>query len=69
MKDWISVEDRLPEKQACYLCWVENQSIKISDGYDLKINDGYNLIIWDNGFEPECGIVTHWLDLNPPEGK
>lgn len=66
MKDWISVNDRLPEKDVNVLCYTHGD---IVEGY---------LCSNDNVFKPEIDCigymqndvmvidVTHWMPLPEP---
>jgi len=68
MSDWIDINDRLPENNGRYLCWIshkqsmiETQQPKVKllrDGiFGCRVIGGYR----------EC--VTHWMLLpEPPKG-
>jgi hypothetical protein len=59
--DWISVEDRLPDKEIYVLCHYQNEVIKPIDvGF-------YSLLVkmWNVGYL-KSGIVTHWMPLPEP---
>ena len=56
--EWISVEDRLPEAEGCYWCYLPNgkyiQQVVIMYWPDYGFNSGY---------------VTHWMPLPEPPTK
>ena len=57
---WISVKDRLPEKDGDYLVY---STFELVDR--LRFFDG---VWWDYGAECQPGVVTHWMPLpEPPE--
>ena len=82
MQEWISVDDRLPEKDGAYLVTTnsfgDRQSVKLrwfaKDGENI---DAYDLAgqkdVWYL-YDIECGYVsiktvTHWMPLpQPPKG-
>lgn len=70
-KEWISVEDRLPEDTGCYLCFTNDQQIMVchvaANGWWSKVPDascygdmGNNVTIDSKEVERE---VTHWQPL------
>ncbi|AUR95339.1 protein of unknown function DUF551 [Vibrio phage 1.205.O._10N.222.51.A7] len=65
---WISVEDKLPEKEGKYLCAFSDGTIET---YDFeKLDDGrYGITDVGMGFEAtNKWHVTHWMPLpNNPE--
>lgn len=77
--EWISVKDRLPEKNGTYLCCEFNKYIDIlyfvNDFEPLKSKEGWNCIEEVVGFyEPSNYVyskvtylrvksVTHWMPL------
>ena len=83
VQEWISVKDRLPEKDGAYLVTTnsfgDRQSVKLrwfaKDGENV---DAYDLAgqkdVWYL-YDIECGYVsidsvTHWMPLpDPPKGK
>ena len=83
VQEWISVKDRLPEKDGAYLVTTNSfgnrQSVKLrwfaKDGENV---DAYALAgqkdVWYL-YDIECGYVsinsvTHWMPLpEPPEGE
>ena len=83
VQEWISVDDRLPEKDGAYLVTTnsfgDRQSVKLrwfaKDGENV---DAYDLAgqkdVWYL-YDIECGYVsiktvTHWMPLpEPPKGK
>jgi len=55
--EWVSVEERLPEKSGTYLIHVAPHWTGTCGYY----NDG-------SGWKPGEGVVTHWMPLpGPPE--
>ena len=83
VQEWISVKDRLPEKDGAYLVTTnsfgDRQSVKLrwfaKDGENV---DAYDLAgqkdVWYL-YDIECGYVsiktvTHWMPLpEPPKGE
>ena len=83
VQEWISIKDRLPEKDGAYLVTTnsfgDRQSVKLrwfaKDGEDV---DAYDLAgqkdVWYL-YDIECGYVsiktvTHWMPLPlPPKGE
>ena len=83
VQEWISVDDRLPEKDGAYLVTTnsfgDRQSVKLrwfaKDGENV---DAYDLAgqkdVWYL-YDIECGYVsinsvTHWMPLpQPPKGE
>ena len=83
VQEWISVKDKLPEKDGAYLVTTnsfgDRQSVKLrwfaKDGENV---DAYDLAgqkdVWYL-YDIECGYVsiktvTHWMPLpEPPKGK
>ena len=83
VQEWISVKDRLPEKDGTYLVTTnsfgDRQSVKLrwfaKDGENI---DAYDLAgqkdVWYL-YDIECGYVsiktvTHWMPLpQPPKGE
>lgn len=78
---WISVKDRLPEKEGKYMVYKESECFKSTstawfsldlhefDEYDFpnKHRPGWNNYDSECGYYEECG-VTHWMPLpEPPE--
>lgn len=60
--NWISVEDRLPEKDQDVLYFFEVTGVH--SGKYLGIHDGYECFGGDKGWL--CGDVTHWQPLPAP---
>ncbi len=61
--EWISVKDRLPEKEGTYLTYTENEQIHI-DCFCIYPNHGTKFFVGGNG------KVTHWMPLpEPPKGE
>ena len=72
MQKWISVTERLPEKDGEYLVRLGDKSIFNAE-YESKFGSfGYWLsIMWDEDADwfPYVG-VTHWMPLpEPPKGE
>ena len=80
---WISVDDRLPEKDGKYLVWFGKNVVKqyakvISFAKDGDTVDTYDLHdkknVWFY-YDSECGYlachdVTHWMPIpHPPKGE
>ena len=83
VQEWVSVDDRLPEKDGAYLVTTnsfgDRQSVKLrwfaKDGENV---DAYDLAgqkdVWYL-YDIECGYVsiktvTHWMPLpQPPKGE
>ena len=61
MSEWISVEDRLPEKDGYYICALRDNIVK---PYVLRVqfcNDRFIISEWH---EKNTGRkVTHWMPL------
>ena len=65
MNNWISVEDRLPEKGQYVAVWVVPYANPSSAFW---ANSSY----WNNQFEikGESGLyknVSHWMEVEPPK--
>lgn len=57
-QEWISVEDRLPERKGRYLVYIPNEQLICCMYYDRDAS-----VYGDNG-------VTHWMPLpEPPKMK
>lgn len=75
--EWISIKDRLPEKDGRYLCYRRSY---VGDGsycdilrygtiYDSGKRRTFYFFDSDYG-DVEAGNVTHWMELpEPPEGE
>jgi hypothetical protein len=78
MNKWISVKDRLPDKNGKYLCYCGESFIKTTDIYsfakNLKKVDKYDFRDKKAGwysYDSEWGYfersgVTHWMPLPEP---
>ena len=56
---WISVEDRLPEREGKYLTYTTRGTIEISSFYPFYLNDKPQVDYW----------ITHWMPLpEAPKG-
>ena len=72
VQEWISVKDRLPEKDGEYLVRFVNKEIQNAE-YESKCGGFGNwlAIMWDEDADwfPYAGI-THWMPLpKPPKGE
>jgi hypothetical protein len=78
MSDWISVEDRLPEKDERVLVWLPENEQTLDDGifdiayFEIKEDEEP---VWriENGpgiYSLSSNDVTHWMPLpGPPNEK
>ncbi len=71
-REWISVEDRLPDFDVPVLCCFEHYHVK-TPRLDVLIridDDDREWLVWDLGdFLPELSMdynVTHWMPLPKP---
>lgn len=63
--EWISVKDRLPEKDQDVLCYSNKNG-----GYKFFGYRGYISGEWMEGGVLHIGDVTHWMPLpKPPKGE
>ena len=83
VQEWISVYDRLPEKDGEYLVWLGNSAVKqhteiLSFAKDGDTVDEYDLHNEKNVWfydDFECGYlvchdVTHWMQIpQQPKGE
>ena len=82
MGNWISVEDRLPEKKGDYLVCTKNNDIKVMPFFIERNTSsavyGKGFCIWvrgrrtnDDDWWKPVGYVTHWMPLPelPKEGE
>lgn len=80
-QEWISVKDRLPEEDGCYLTYASDSTAGFvvtfrfaEDGESVDEEDLYRLKnVWydygEYGYYPIEGI-THWMPLpEPPKGE
>lgn len=70
MTEWISVKDKLPEENGCYLCWYEYFRYGHYNRMYQTCDRGYFINgMWSG--EPTNGTnakVLYWMPLpNPPE--
>lgn len=75
---WISVKDRLPEKDGEYLVFTEQRDC-FNALFESEIGDGGEFGVWLNSYHPdtlgfldsewqEYEGITHWMPLpEPPE--
>ena len=80
---WISVDDRLPEKDGAYLVTTNSFGDRQSVKFRWFAKDGENVDAYDLAgqkdvwylYDSECGYisinsVTHWMPLpQPPKGE
>ena len=69
VQEWISVTERLPEKEDTYLVYTERGSVYSSHFYaEMKFASGYvREASWSQRGKVK---VTHWMPLpQPPKGE
>lgn len=65
MAEWISVKDRLPEKDKYCFCHSNKYGGYMFIGYR-----GWHSGEWMEGGALHIGTVTHWMPLpEPPKGE
>lgn len=81
MAEWISVKDRLPEKNGRYLCCLKSlrkTKTQVILGFALNLEEFDDLFFrgkkYSGFFEEqefyEVNCVTHWMPLpEPPKGE
>ena len=77
VQEWISVEDRLPEKDGCYIVTACDEGCSCGDGiwYDTVVIEAEHYKgewSWnENGTEYDItDLVTHWMPMpEPPKGE
>ena len=77
VQEWISVKDRLPEKDGCYIVTACDEGCSCGDGiwYDTVVIEAEHYKgewLWnENGTEYDITcFVTHWMPLpQPPKGE
>ena len=77
VQEWISVDDRLPDKDGCYIVTARDEGCSCGDGiwYDTVVIEAeYYKGEWswnENGTEYDItDLVTHWQPMpNPPKGE
>lgn len=67
VQEWISVKDRLPEKDIRVLVWMkdneEGYTQMDTDRWSCTMEQGYHWIRWGKS-------VTHWMPMpEPPKGE
>lgn len=66
MAEWISVEDRMPEKDGYYLVVIDDTGISIEEFSKEKL--AWLGFDWENAEVFELIGITHWMPLpEPPE--
>ena len=77
VQEWISVKDRLPDKDGCYIVTACDEGCSCGDGiwYDTVVIEAeYYKGEWswnENGIEYDItDLVTHWQPMpQPPKGE
>ena len=77
LNGWISVQDRLPDKDGCYIVTACDEGCSCGDGiwYDTVVIEAEHYKgewSWnENGTEYDItDLVTHWMPMpNPPKGE
>ena len=77
VQEWISVNDRLPDKDGCYIVTACDEGCSCGDGiwYDTVVIEAEHYKgewSWnENGTEYDItDFVTHWQPMpNPPKGE
>ena len=77
LNGWISVQDRLPDKDGCYIVTACDEGCSCGDGiwYDTVVIEAEHYKgewSWnENGTEYDItDLVTHWQPMpNPPKGE
>ena len=75
VQEWISVDDRLPDKDGCYIVTACDEGCSCGDGiwYDTVVIEAEHYKgewSWnENGTEYDItDLVTHWMPMpNPPK--
>ena len=64
-ESWISVKDRLPEKNGAYLVFCDGESV-----FSAFYERGREHSEWTDDYEEYCDLdVSHWMPLpEPPKG-
>ena len=67
VQEWISVKDRLPEKDIRVLVWMQDNEEGYTqidtDRFSCTMEQGYHWIRWGKN-------ITHWMPLPPaPKGE
>lgn len=76
--EWISVNERLPEKKGDYLVWIDCRFCRkgiphghkaLATGYKI----GINIFHWDGKGWPVFTYgdpnLTHWMEIDTPEAN
>ena len=77
VQEWVSVDDRLPDKDGCYIVTACDEGCSCGDGiwYDTVVIEAEHYKgewSWnENGTEYDItDLVTHWMPLpKPPKGE
>lgn len=62
--EWISVNDRLPEKEGVYLCW----DVPYSPSVNSPAFGYFDGLFFETDIADDCSNVTHWMVLPDPPG-
>ena len=64
-RGWISVNDRLPEKNGKYLCYLVHDDPKLDSRMAVIFrNNSWSTVIGDNWIKTHS--ITHWMPLPEP---
>ena len=69
---WISVKDRLPDKNGEYLCRWINKSVSDAEYESTFGSFGYWFDFWEDEYKDWISYegITHWMPLpEPPKGE
>ena len=69
---WISVKERLPEKNGEYLCRWTNKSVSDAEYESTYGSFGYWFEFWEDEYKEWISYdgITHWMPLpEPPKGE
>ena len=62
---WVSVKDRLPEKDGVYLVYCDRESV-----FSAWYERGREHSEWTDDYEGYCDLdVTYWMPLPEPPGE
>ena len=67
MSEWISVKDRLPEKNGSYLCYYMRSKIRDKENWEVKqLYWEHNVWLLSCYLLTVVNTVTHWTPLPEP---